>query len=60
MNGKPTHEFPNPVNAVQGPNPAKEKLGVCRKSPKKRMPPPVPSPLLMQEKVNNMLLKVAV
>lgn len=23
-----------------------------------RMPPPVPSPLLMQERVNNMLLKV--
>ncbi|XP_048044354.1 uncharacterized protein LOC125267090 isoform X3 [Megalobrama amblycephala] len=36
MNGKPTPEFPNPVNAVQGPNPTKEKLGGCRKSPKKR------------------------
>lgn len=35
MNGKPTPEFPNPVNAVQGPNPAKEKLGGCRKSPNK-------------------------
>ncbi|XP_010903546.2 uncharacterized protein LOC105031047 [Esox lucius] len=36
MNGKPTPEFPNPINAMQGPNPAKEKLGGCRKSPKKR------------------------
>ncbi|XP_077089695.1 uncharacterized protein LOC143741163 isoform X2 [Siphateles boraxobius] len=37
INGKPTPEFPNPVNAVQGPNPAKEKLGGCRKSAKKRV-----------------------
>ncbi|KAJ8000005.1 hypothetical protein DPEC_G00200320 [Dallia pectoralis] len=36
MNGKPTPEFPNPVIAVQELNLTKEKLGGCRKSPKRR------------------------